>query len=581
MLFGNLKIGVRLGAGFALMLLMLVASTALGLRSMEQVDTHMQQIVQNHNAKIFAATEMADNSRDIESIVSYMVLLEDPVAIRQQQDKLAKARTAYIQAKKRLLDTTLNQKEQKLLDKLEAVLKVAGPLTNKVIELATETRRGEATSVMMSQSAPATRQAIDAIIDVVNYEKELANIAATEAREQYVSARRMTLGLGGLALALGALIAWIITRSITRPINQAVRVAKTVAAGDLGSHIEVHSSDETGELLQALQDMNNSLSSIVSQVRNGTDLIASASSQIASGNLDLSSRTEQQASSLEETASSMEELTSTVRQNADNARQANSLAQSASEVAVRGGAVVSSVVDTMGAINESAKKIADIIGVIDGIAFQTNILALNAAVEAARAGEQGRGFAVVAAEVRTLAQRSAAAAKEIKSLIGDSVDKVGAGSKLVQQAGTTMEEVVTSIRRVTDIMGEITAASSEQSAGIEQVNQAIGQMDQVTQQNAALVEEAAAAAASMQDQADKLAQVVGVFRVDGMRTDAVQSRPANKREPHERPVTRTKPAMLERQARATNPVVAAPASGAVTARDLVSRSAGKDEWEEF
>jgi len=260
--------------------------------------------------------------------------------------------------------------------------------------------------------------------------------------------------------------------------------------------------------------MNASLSHIVGEVRNGTDTIATASNEIAAGNLNLSSRTEQQASSLQETAASMEQLTSTVKQNADNASQANQLAVSASEVAVHGGKVVTQVVSTMGSINASSKKIVDIIGVIDGIAFQTNILALNAAVEAARAGEQGRGFAVVAAEVRNLAQRSASAAKEIKALIDDSVAKVNVGSKLVDQAGSTMEEIVTSIRRVTDIMGEITAASHEQTAGIDQINQAVSQMDQVTQQNAALVEEAAAAAASLQDQAATLAEVVSAFKLD-------------------------------------------------------------------
>jgi len=269
-----------------------------------------------------------------------------------------------------------------------------------------------------------------------------------------------------------------------------------------------------GQLMQALKDMNGSLAKIVGEVRSGTETIATASGQISRGNLDLSSRTEQQASSLEETASAMEELTGTVRQNSDNARQANTLALSASEVAVKGGAVVSQVVDTMGSINESARKIVDIIGVIDGIAFQTNILALNAAVEAARAGEQGRGFAVVATEVRNLAQRSAAAAKEIKTLIGDSVDKVVAGAKLVDQAGATMNEIVESVRHVTEIMSEITSASQEQTAGIEQVNQAISQMDQATQQNAALVEEAAAAAASMQDQAGSLVEVVGLFKLN-------------------------------------------------------------------
>ena len=343
---------------------------------------------------------------------------------------------------------------------------------------------------------------------------EDTKIRVNEASEKskkaiFTSIVMMILGFGGSVIA-----GLFLSRSIVRPITKAVEIAERVAKGDLTGKIEVKTTDETGHLMQALKDMNESLVNIVGQVRIGTDTIATASSQIAAGNMDLSSRTEQQASSLEETASSMEELTSTVKQNADNARQANQLAASASDIAVQGGEIVAQVVDTMEAINDSAKKIVDIISVIDGIAFQTNILALNAAVEAARAGEQGRGFAVVATEVRSLAHRSAAAAKEIKTLIGDSVEKVDAGSKLVAQAGSTMDEVVNSVKRVTDIMAEISAASQEQSVGIEQVNQAVGQMDQVTQQNAALVEEAAAAAGSLQDQASQLAKVVSVFKLD-------------------------------------------------------------------
>ena len=314
-----------------------------------------------------------------------------------------------------------------------------------------------------------------------------------------------------------------IRKVVTQPLEFGVRVASGIAAGDLTQKITVNSNNEMGGLQQALKDMNESLVQIVGKVREGTDAIFNASSEIATGNLDLSERTELQASSLEKTASSMQELTSTVNQNADNARRANQLAISASEVAVKGGAVVSQVVDTMESINASSKKIVDIIDVIDGIAFQTNILALNAAVEAARAGEQGRGFAVVAAEVRSLAQRSAAAAKEIKTLIGDSVDKVGAGSALVHKAGTTMTEIVDSIRHVTDIMGDIAAASVEQTAGIERVNDAIGEMNNSTQQNAALVEEAAAAAQSLQDQAGHLEQVVSVFKLEGMETLALEN----------------------------------------------------------
>jgi len=318
--------------------------------------------------------------------------------------------------------------------------------------------------------------------------------------------------LNGLLVAFSILIA----RSITRPLNHAVRIAKTVASGDLTSIIAAHqSNDETGQLLQALREMNEGLLRIVGEVRDDADIIAAASAEIASGSLDLSGRTESQACSLEETASSMEELTGAVKQNAENAGQANELAASASEIAIKGKAVVSQVVDTMTSINVSSKKIVDIISVIDGIAFQTNILALNAAVEAARAGEQGRGFAVVATEVRNLAQRSAGAAKEIKALIDASVERVENGTKLVDQAGATMDEIVGSIERVTQIMAEISTASREQSLGIEQINVAIMQMDDSTQQNAAAVEEAAAAATSLQEKADNLLHIVSVFKLDG------------------------------------------------------------------
>ena len=359
--------------------------------------------------------------------------------------------------------------------------------------------------------------------EIIKLNNGVADASVKDGSAAVIRSESLMVILGLLASALGIGCAAYITRAITQPINSAVKVAQTVASGDLTSQIEVHTTEETGQLLQALKDMNSSLVNIVGQVRSGTETIATASSEIASGNLDLSSRTEEQASSLEETASSMEELTSTVRQNADNAQQANQLALSASGVAVKGGDVVGKVVETMDAINDSSRKIVDIISVIDGIAFQTNILALNAAVEAARAGEQGRGFAVVATEVRNLAQRSAAAAKEIKTLIGDSVVAVDAGSKLVAEAGSTMAEIVSSVQRVTDIMAEISLATQEQSSGIDQINQAIGQMDQVTQQNAALVEEAAAAAESLQEQSGQLAGVVSVFKLDGMQVAQVAS----------------------------------------------------------
>ncbi len=342
-----------------------------------------------------------------------------------------------------------------------------------------------------------------------------SGIYVDDVQAQVTAMRWQILG-GTLLLSLVIItFAWLVSRRIKKALDKAIAVSDMISEGDLTGQIEVDSEDETGHLLGSLKEMNSGLAKIVGEVRSGADSIAIATEQIAAGNTDLSQRTEEQASSLEETASSMEELTSTVRQNADNAQQANQLAISASGVAVKGGEVINKVVSTMKSITDSSRKISDIIGVIDGIAFQTNILALNAAVEAARAGEQGRGFAVVAAEVRSLAQRSAAAAKEIKTLIEDSVDKVQDGSKLVEEAGSTTQEIVTSIKRVTDIMAEISAASIEQSSGIEQVNTAITQMDDVTQQNAALVEQAAAAAESLEEQAQQLVQVVTRFKLDG------------------------------------------------------------------
>ena len=394
----------------------------------------------------------------------------------------------------------------------------------------------------------------------------------------------MLISLGAAAIAIGIAFAFVISRSITTPIRRAVAIAETVAAGDLTSTIDDIGSDETGDLLRALQKMNGSLQDIVGQVRSGTATIATASSEIASGNLDLSARTEQQAGSLEETASSMEELTSTVKQNGDNARQASQLAAAASDVAVKGGSVVAEVVSTMGSINESARKIVDIIGVIDGIAFQTNILALNAAVEAARAGEQGRGFAVVAAEVRNLAQRSAGAAKEIKVLIGDSVEKVETGSRLVQQAGSTMDDIVASVKRVTDIMGEITVASHEQEAGIDQINRAIAEMDTVTQQNAALVEEAAAAAGSLQEQASNLAQVVSVFHVGATGGDSAHARGAQRRSA---PVALARAPAAPARPRSPGavptprPAAAARRAPARVANGAPIAAASADEWEQF
>ncbi len=418
--------------------------------------------------------------------------------------------------------TDVSGEERKLAQELAKKLAKYRQDVDTAIDLSTV---DVSTGISAMQAADSGFQAMHKDFgQFVKLEGDYGRVAYEGAKRAFTEATFALVAILALALAVSVAAALWMSRIITRPLLRAVGVAKTVAAGDLTSKVEVSSRDETGELLQALGDMNANLRKIVGEVHASAAAFGSGTKEIAAGNSDLSQRTEEQASSLEETASSMEELTSTVKQNAENARQANQLAQGASAVAVKGGQVVGEVVGTMSSINESSKKIVDIIGVIDGIAFQTNILALNAAVEAARAGEQGRGFAVVASEVRSLAQRSAAAAKEIKALIGDSVEKVGAGTKLVDEAGKTMEEIVASVKRVTDIMAEITAASAEQSAGIEQVNQAIAQMDEVTQQNAALVEEAAAAAATLEDQASHLGRAVSVFKLES--TDEAAADPA-------------------------------------------------------
>jgi methyl-accepting chemotaxis protein len=511
----NLKIGSRLGLGFAVVLALMLVLVGIGINSMGKIQAKLDNIVESNVREIELLHEMTDAIHVVRRVMGTLMVMKDAVALDVEYKKLEAARARYNATDELLRKRDADEAQAALRVKLSEVQALARPLNNQVVELARADKVEQALDLLLKEAGPATQKWQDLLDEYVALQNKANQRDAAAARQSYGSARLFMFAVTGVALAIGALLAWLVTRSITTPINLAVQVAQTVAAGDLTSRIDASAKDETGHLLLALQDMNTSLQDIVGQVRSGTDTIATASSQISSGNLDLSSRTEQQASSLEETASAVEQLTSTVKQNGDNARQANQMAASASDVALKGGSIVAQVVQTMGSINASSRKIVDIIGVIDGIAFQTNILALNAAVEAARAGEQGRGFAVVATEVRNLAQRSAGAAKEIKELIGDSVDKVEAGSRLVNEAGATMDEIVASVKRVTDIMGEIAAASHEQELGIDQIHQSITEMDGVTQQNAALVEQAAAAAASLHEQADTLADVVSVFKLDG------------------------------------------------------------------
>ena len=592
MSFSNMKIGLRLGLGFGAVLVLLTAMLVMGLGAMSRIGDRTHDIVADKNVKMAAANQMVDNVRNITLALTTMVVVPSTPQMEAELAKVEEARKLYRAAKDTLVKLISTDKEKELMKAVDAALADGAARNNRVISLRKEGEIQDATDALLKESGPAQAKALAALDALIVYEAAQVEQAGNEVGAVYSSSRATLTILGLAAIAIGVGVAWFITRSITQPINEAVQVAETVAAGDLSSHIDTSRGDETGRLLTALKAMNDALLKVVTQVRSGTDAITTASGEIAAGNLDLSARTEEQASSLEETASSMEELTSTVKQNADNARQANTLASSASEVASRGGAIVGQVVSTMGTINESSRKIVDIISVIDGIAFQTNILALNAAVEAARAGEQGRGFAVVATEVRNLAQRSAAAAKEIKELISASVANVEEGSRLVNDAGQTMGDIVTSIQRVTDIMGEITSASQEQTLGIEQINAAISQMDEVTQQNAALVEEAAAASQSMQEQAANLAEVVAFFKTGqataaalvparkGAGLPAVAARPRARAAAARRPA----PSPSPDSAGDTAPPAAAAAPAAKPAAAPARKAPLKpaeDEWEEF
>ncbi|MCS3424322.1 methyl-accepting chemotaxis protein [Rahnella sp. BIGb0603] len=513
-MINNMRVGARLGAAFSLVILLLIIVSVTAVTKISAINASIDQIVNDRYVKVRLAFDVRDGvNNQIKFLRGIVIDTKNPEQNQKRylqlddtikQTNLAMSKIAAIQ-------TTVTGKQ-----KIKALQDASDAFESGKEALIALARAGDmdgATEYVLRKLTTSQNAYLDLAIAFANSQDQQLQAEGKKAVADGHTAIELTLIFSALAILLAAAMGYFLTRSITRPLLNAVKVAENVAAGDLTTQIQVNSHDETGQLMQGLKNMNENLLKIVTEVRAGTHAINSASGEIAAGNLDLSSRTEQQASSLEETASAMEQMTATVKQNADNARQANQLAAQASRVAVQGGEVVGEVVNTMEGINASSRKIVDIIAVIDGIAFQTNILALNAAVEAARAGEQGRGFAVVASEVRNLAQRSASAAKEIKSLIDDSVLRVDNGTQLVAKAGATMAEVVSSVKNVTDIVGEIAIASNEQSTGIEEINKAINQMDEVTQQNAALVQEASSAAYSLNEQAERLSQAISIFKV--------------------------------------------------------------------
>jgi methyl-accepting chemotaxis protein len=559
----SFKIKSRLGAGFGLLVVLMLVMIVASIGRFGSISSRNKAIIETDWVGASAATAIDTAAREDARLTLSLFIQEKPRRAKSYEkiDLDKKMVDASLATLAKLADTDI---EKTTLEKIKAARAVYTTSFLKVAEQIEADDKDVAAFTMNAETGPALEALLTHTRAMVELQKKSIEDGGAAAQRDIDFSTKLMIGMGLAAFVVSLLLAWKLTESITRPLEEAVSVARSVAAGDLTTRIEVRGRDETSQLLQALKDMNEALVRTVGDVRRSTQNIATASSEIAHGNADLSARTETQASSLEETASSMEDLTSTVKQNADNARQANQLVISASSVATRGGQVVSQVVQTMSSIKDSSRKIVDIIGVIDGIAFQTNILALNAAVEAARAGEQGRGFAVVASEVRNLAQRSAAAAKEIKALIGDSVEKVDGGGKLVDEAGQTMELIVTSVRQVADIMGEITAASQEQSLGIEQVNMAISEMDEMTVQNAALVEQAAAAAQSMRDEAAVLEQAVAVFRLEEQ-VQVARVRPAPKPEPAPEPVAAPAPRIAQ-----AKPV-----------RRASQAAAAESEWEEF
>ncbi len=512
---GHLKIGARLSVGFGVLLALLLVLTTVAVNRMAVIDASLTRIVNIDAKKLRLAIAMRDLVRD-QSVAIRDVVLQDDLSFKKSELKRMKAVAAQFAKTKEALKTEFP--EPSILGRLDAL----GPLEAKaktaldaVIEHALGDETAQAGEAVRSQLRPAQADLVTLLDGLIeDIESGSAN-SAQVASDVHSQAERVLWGLGLVAVVLGALISFLIVQTIVPPLHQAVQAAERIAASDLTWPHLPNSGDEVGQLMAALKKMGQALSLSIAQVRDTAEGIHSASSEIATGTLDLSSRTEETANNLVTTSSSMGGLTDSLRQSTAAAATANQLAVSAADVARRGGAVVAEVVHTMQDIHTSSRRINDIIGVIDGIAFQTNILALNAAVEAARAGEHGRGFAVVASEVRNLAQRSAQAAREIKDLIQASVNNVAAGTELVDRAGTTMNDIVSSVQRVTDVIGEITSAASEQSAEIENVNSAIGTLDQMTQQNAALVEESSAASDSLREQAQRLKDIVGVFKIDG------------------------------------------------------------------
>jgi len=526
MFLSNVSIGKRLAIVLGIILALFVATSAAAVWKLHQLSREIDAMIEDNLKIERAGSDWLRYTTAGVQRAAAIAKSSDPSLV----DYFAPASAASIkntnELQKFIEEKLVKPDERALLEKIAGMRKAYLAAREEVSKLKLAGDLEGATRVFDSQFQPTSVSYIAGVQQVVDMQREQLDAAAVRANDLRAQTGTLLIVCSAVSLVLGSLLAWMLARSITRPLRHAETIAQAIAEMDLtGRPQPSYAGDETGLLLRALDQMRGALQASLAQVHGVVASVSTASSQIAVGNQDLSSRTEEQASSLEQTAASLEELTSTVKQNADNARQANQLATSASEVAARGGSVVFQVVETMGSINASSRKVVDIIGVIDGIAFQTNILALNAAVEAARAGDQGRGFAVVASEVRSLAQRSAAAAKEIKALIGDSVEKVEEGSRQVADAGRTMEEIVGSVKRVTDIMGEISAASQEQTSGIEQINQAVTQMDQTTQQNAALVEQASAAAQSLQEQAGSLSQIVGRFRLEQRHREGHASEP--------------------------------------------------------